>query len=317
MKKIVSLNLALILLTLCGCSTQSAQATQFLFDTVVTLKAQCDEQTLNGAFLLCAEYEKLLSRSVESSDVALLNASEGELEVSEHTTNIIERSLYYSNLTDGKFDITVYPVSALWDFNGEVIPSKDEIAAALQSVDYQSIALNGNRVNLGGAKIDLGGIAKGYIADRVREYFTEKGVKKGIIDLGGNIVVFGDEEYNVGIKKPFSQNEIAASVKVKNMSVVTSGIYERYIESDNKIYHHILDTKTGYGVQTDLYSATIICESSFDADALSTVCMLEGLDRARQIIESTPNAEAIFIDREQKLHYTSGLTREGNSFVLQ
>lgn len=317
MKKIVSLNLALILLTLCGCSVQSAQATQFLFDTVVTLKADCDEETLNGAFLLCSEYEKLLSRTVESSDVALLNAADGELEVSEHTAHIIERSLYYSALTNGKFDITIYPVSALWDFNNDVIPSKDEIAEALKSVDYQSISVSGNVVDLHGAKIDLGGIAKGYIADRVRDYFTEKGVNKGIIDLGGNIVVFGDKDYNIGIKKPFSQNEVAASIKVKNMSVVTSGIYERYIESDGKIYHHILDTETGYGAQTDLYSATIICESSLQADALSTVCMLEGLERACEIIESTPDTEAIFIDRDQKLHYTSGITREDNLFVLE
>ena len=104
---------------------------------------------------------------------------------------------------------------------------------------------------------------------------------------------------------------------MRNRSVVTSGVYERYIEADGNIYHHILDTKTGYGKNTDLYSATVICEGSLDADALATVCVLEGLERAREIIENTPDTEAIFIDRNQKIHYTSGLKREDNLFVLQ
>lgn len=317
MKKIVSLNLSLVLLLLCGCIQQENKDTRFLLNTVVTLTASCDSKTLDGAFALCREYEQILSRTVKSSDVYKLNNSNDFVEVSEHTANIINRAVHYGNLSNGKFDITIYPLSSLWDFNNEIIPSRDEISEALKNVDYQSITFNENKVNLNGKQIDLGGIAKGYIADRVLEYFNQKNVSEGIIDLGGNIIVFGDRNYTVGIKKPFSDGEIAATLKLRNKTIVTSGTYERYILDDTTLYHHILDPKTGFACDSDLSSATIISDSSIDADALSTVCVLLGLDKAKEVIENTPNTEAVFIDNNNKLHYTSGLSLNNGQFTLK
>ena len=318
MKKIISLNLSLVLLLVCGCTgTQVNKDTRFLLDTVVTLTADCDSKTLDGAFLLCENYEQLLSRTVKDSEVYTLNNSDGFVEVSDDTLEIIKKGIYYANLSNGRFDITIYPVSSLWDFNNEVIPSRDEIAEALKNVDYQSIQFDANKVNLNGKQIDLGGIAKGYIADRVTEYFKENEVPEGIIDLGGNIVVFGNRDYNVGIKKPFGDGQLAATAKLRNKTVVTSGTYERYIEADVKIYHHILDKTTGYACDSNLISATIIGNSSFDADSLSTVCILVGLDRAKEIIENTADTEAIFIDVDQNIHYTSGLSLNNGVFTLK
>lgn len=317
MKKIVSLNLSLILFLLCGCTSKQNKDTRFLLDTVVTLTADCSGNILDGAFDLCEKYENLLSRTVKGSDVYALNASDSFVDVSDDTVKIIEKAIYYGDLSNGKFDITVYPVSSLWNFNDDVIPNRDEIAEALKNVDYHSIEINGNAVCLNGKKIDLGGIAKGYIADRIAEYFKQNNVSEGIIDLGGNLIVFGDRDYTVGIKKPFSDGEISATVTLKNKTAVTSGIYERYIEKDGTIYHHILDVDTGYGCKTDLFSATVISNSSFDADALSTVCILLGLDRAKQLIENTPDTEAVFIDGNQKLHYTSGLSFDGENFTIK
>ena len=317
MKKIVSFNLSLVLLLLCGCAQQENKDTKFLLDTVVTLRAFCDSETLDGAFGLCQNYEKLLSRTIEGSDVYTLNNSDGFVEVDSHTSTIIKQAVFYGDLSGGRFDITIYPVSSLWDFNNEVIPSRNEIAEALKNIDYQSIEIDDNRVNLNGKKIDLGGIAKGYIADRVLEYFKENDVSEGIIDLGGNVVVFGDRDYTVGIKKPFTDNEVAASLVVKNKSVVTSGTYERYIKSDKAIYHHILDPKTGFACESDLTSATIIADSSMQADAYSTICILLGLDKALQLIEKEPNVEAIFIDNDGKIHHSSGLSLNNNEFVLK
>lgn len=317
MKKIVSLNLSLVLLLLCGCTGNSENKdTRFLLDTVVTLTANCSNETLNGAFELCENYEKLLSRTVEGSEVYALNNSEGFVEVSDDTLEIIEKGLYYANLSNGKFDITIYPVSSLWDFNNQIIPSRDEIAEALKNVDYQSIKIEGNKIDLNGKQIDLGGIAKGYIADRLSEYFKETKVSEGIIDLGGNLVVFGDRDYTVGIKQPFSDT-LAATLKVRNKTVVTSGTYERYIPADVKLYHHILDPDTGYACDTDLASATIIGNSSMNADALSTVCILLGLENAQKLIESTADTEAVFIDNDGKLHYTSGLSLKDDVFTLK
>lgn len=317
MKKIFSINLTFVLLMLCGCVQQENNDTRFLLDTVVTLTANCDSATLDGAFALCEDYEKLLSRTIKDSDVYNLNNSDDFTDVSEHTQKIIEKAVYYGDLSGGKFDITIYPVSSLWDFNNEVIPTRDEIAAALKNVDYQSIEISDLGVNLNGKKIDLGGIAKGYIADRLCEYFKENDVTEGIINLGGNVVVFGERDYTVGIKKPFAEGELAASVKVRNKTIVTSGTYERYIPSDIMLYHHILDPKTGYACETDLCSATIISNSSIDADSLSTICILLGLDKAKELIENTADTEAIFIDNNNNLHYTSGLLRNNDQFTLK
>lgn len=288
-----------------------------MLDTVVSLTAACDSQTIDGAFALCESYEKLLSRTAEDSTVYLLNNTDGFVTVDSHTEKIIEKAIYYGDLSGGKFDITVYPVSSLWDFNNSEIPSRAEIAEALKSVDYQSIEIDGNRVNLHGTQIDLGGIAKGYIADRLSDYFKDAQVTEGIIDLGGNLVVFGDRDYTVGIKKPFSNGEIAATLKVRNKTVVTSGTYERYILTEDKLYHHILDPDTGYACDSDLTSATIIGDCSADADALSTVCILLGRDKAQKLVENTPNTEAIFIDTDGKLYHTTGIDEKNGQFTLK
>lgn len=317
MKKLISVNISLLLVLLCGCTANETKDTRFLLDTVVTLTAECDSDTLDGAFALCEKYQNMLSRTVAESEVCLLNEANGFVNVSEDTRNIIDKAVYYGDLSGGKFDITVYPLSSLWNFNGNALPSRDEIAEALKNVDYQSIEIDGNAVNLNGKKIDLGGIAKGYIADKLLEYFKSKNIYEGIIDLGGNLVVFGDRSYTVGIKQPFSNREIAAVLKLRNKTVVTSGTYERYIEKDRKIYHHILDKSTGYPCESDLCSATVISNSSVDADALSTVCILLGLDKATELIENTAATEAVFIDNDKNLHYTSGLSLKDNTFTLK
>lgn len=322
MKKIICIKMALCLLALSGitgCSGTTAQNTdtQFLLNTFITLTADCSDEELDAAFELCREYEAKFSRTDENSEVARINRF-GETKISKETRELIERSLYYSELSGGKFDITICPVSELWDFNNQVIPSRDEIAEALKNVDYQSIYLSyDNTVKTNGSTVDLGGIAKGYIADRLLEFFEEKGAVEGIINLGGNVLVFGDRDYTVAIKKPFSENETSATLKVKNKSVVTSGIYERYIEKDGVIYHHILDPETGYPAATDLLSATVICDSSVDADALATICILSGSRQARELIENTEGAQAVFINSDGKLFYTSGLKREDGYIILK
>ena len=135
--------------------------------------------------------------------------------------------------------------------------------------------------------------------------------------MGGNVVVFGDRDYTVGVKQPFSNNDIIAKIKLRNKTVVTSGTYERYIEKDNKIYHHILDSKTGYACESDLLSATIISDSSMQADAYSTICILLGLEKATEFIENTSSVEAVFIDNDNNLHYTSGLSYKNGTFEFK
>ena len=313
MKKLTYLYVMLLLISLCGCEKNTEQ-TRFVLDTVAKITADCDEETLSGAFSLCEEYENLLSRTVNSSDVYRLNSASDFVEVSDSTAEIIDRALFYSELSGGKFDITVCSVSELWDFKNQIIPNRNEIAEALKNVDYESIETGKNKVNLNGKKIDLGAIAKGYIADRIKEYLIENGTEKAIINLGGNIVAFG-EEYKIGIQKPFSGDN-AAILCIENMSVVTSGIYQRYIEENGKIYHHIIDPTTGYGVENELASVTVIGKSSLECDALSTVCMLLGTEKGMEIIENTPATEAVFISREGSITLTEGIIQKKGMLYL-
>lgn len=316
MKKSVTLPMMLILLLLCGCNSGETEnsETRFLLDTVCNVTADCNDGVINSAFSLCEELERTLSRTVKDSDVYRLNNTEGFVPVTEDTLKTVERALYYADLSGGRFDITIAPVSALWDFKNQVIPSKDEISEALQNVDYHSIKIKNGEISLNGSQIDLGGIAKGYIADKAAEYLKEKGVKKALVNFGGNICTVG--EYNIGIKKPFDDSVIA-SVKLKDKCIVTSGIYERFIEKDGRIYHHILDTKTGYGVENELSAVTVIGKKAIDCDALSTVCMLLGTQKGLEIINKTAQTEAVFIDRENNITLSSGLYRENDKIYFK
>ena len=306
----------LILLLLCGCNSGETEnsETRFLLDTVCTVTADCGDDIINGAFSLCENLERTLSKTVTDSDVYKLNNTEGFVSVSDGTLKTVERALYYSELSGGKFDITIAPVSALWDFKNQVIPSKDEISEALQNVDYHSIEIKNGEISSGTKQIDLGGIAKGYIADRATEYLKENGAENALVNFGGNICMIG--EYNIGIQKPFDDSVIA-SIALKDKCVVTSGIYERYIESYGKIYHHILDPKTGYGADNELASVTVIGEKALDCDALSTVCMLLGTESGMDIINNTADTEAVFIDRENNITLSSGLYREKDKIYFK
>lgn len=316
MKKNITLPMMLILLLLCGCNSGETEnsETRFLLDTVCTVTTDCGDDIINGAFSLCEDLERTLSKTVKDSDVYRLNNTEGFVSVSPDTLKTVERALYYSELSGGKFDITIAPVSALWDFKNQVVPDRNEIAEALKNVDYHSVKIKKSEISLGDKQIDLGGIAKGYIADKATEYLKENGVKKALINFGGNICMIG--QYNIGIKKPFDDSVIT-SIEIKDKCAVTSGIYERYIEKDGKTYHHILDPKTGYGVENELAAVTVIGEKAFDCDALSTVCMLLGTEDGLEIINTTADTEAVFIDRENNITLSSGLYRENDKIYFK
>lgn len=316
MKKNITLPMMLILLLLCGCNSGETEnsETRFLLDTVCTVTADCGDDIINGAFSLCEDLERTLSKNVKDSDVYRLNNTEGFVSVSPDTLKTVERALYYSELSGGKFDITIAPVSVLWDFKNQVVPDRNEIAEALKNVDYHSVKIKKSEISLNGKQIDLGGIAKGYIADKATEYLKENGVKKALINFGGNICMIG--QYNIGIKKPFDDS-VMASIEIKDKCAVTSGIYERYIEKDGKTYHHILDPKTGYGVENELAAVTVIGEKALDCDALSTVCMLLGAEDGLEIINRTADTEAVFIDRDWGITLSSGLYRENDKIYFK
>lgn len=286
----------------------------FVLNTVatITLYDSNNEALIDECFDLCRHYESLFSKTDVNSEIYKLNHRETS-EVSIETAKLITEGLYYSKLSDGAFDITITPLTSLWNFASESpsVPSAEEIGSAREKVDYTVVTVSGNTVTFSNdyTAIDLGAIAKGYIADKVKELLVSRGIKKAIINLGGNVMCIGGktatEGFKIGIQYPFEESSIA-SVTVRDLSVVTSGIYERYFEKDGTLYHHILNPKTGYPYDNNLLSVTIIGENSCTCDALSTTCYALSKDAGTALIEDLDGYYAIFITDDYKLWYTDG-----------
>ena len=294
----------------------------FYFDTVVSIRFDAGEngdELLSGCRSMCSEFEKTFSRTDEESELYRVNhRKKDRVEVSGELAGLVQTGLDYYDISNGRFDITVAPLSDLWDFkSGEpTVPPEAKIQSALRKVDASRVHVETKEDADGKTKwflsfddpdtmIDLGALVKGYAADRLADYLKENGVESGLINLGGNVLAIGTKEdgsdWKIGIQKPF-ESDIIDTVQVEDRSVVTSGVYERCFEQDGVLYHHILDPETGYPVQNNLWGVSIISESSLTGDALSTVCMLLGLEEATELIRQTEDVEAIFIDSD--LHET-------------
>lgn len=283
---------------------------RFLLDTTCTIRLydRQDPALLDEAFGLIARYDSLWSPSLPASDVARVNAAGGApVEVDPETVALLKRAVQYSELSGGVFDVTVGALTDLWDVLGENphIPSPEDIEKARTTVDYRNIVLGGNTVALKNpdARLDLGGIAKGYIADRVRDLLVSRGVGSAIINLGGNVLVVGSrpdgEPWTVGIQAPFeAEGQYVGTVRVRDKSVVTSGIYRRYFVLDGVLYTHIIDPRTGWPVDNELASVTIISDRSHDGDGLASACLLLGTEKGKALIESLEGVSAIFVGKD-------------------
>lgn len=301
-------------------------ATAFKLNTVVkvTIYNSQDEKILQDALALCDKYEKIFSRTRTDSEIYLLNEGklpqeDGYYILSEECAELIGKGLYYSELSGGAFDITIEPLSSLWDFtSGEKqIPDPQTLVEAQKHVGYEKVELKRNKIRFqeDGMGLELGAIAKGYIADKIKEFLISEGVESAVIDLGGNVLCIGarpdGEAFRVGIQKPFAdRNETVATAGIRDRSVVSSGIYERYFEKDGKLYHHILNPKSGYPYENGLTAVTILSDESVDGDGLSTVCFALGLEKGLELINSLPDTQAVFITEDGELHYSEHFEEE-------
>ncbi len=307
MKKLISvLCIVLLIFTLYGCKRQNEySATKLLMDTVCTIRAGGENAraAVDDAFLTIEKIAAKTDYFSEYSDVLKINrAKKGEvIPVGEHTANILSVALAIAEKSDGAFDITIAPVKDLWDFGSgdHEPPAQNDIKSALQYVGYNGIIFDRENKTVtktdADIKIDLGGAAKGYAADRAAEVLKAQGVDYAVIDLGGNIYAFGANpdkksgEWSVGIQKAFGKNgELSQTVEIDEGAVVTAGSYRRYFEWNNKKYHHILDPKTGYPTDSGIDSATVICSSGLIADCLSTACMVLGEEQGRALCDEFP-----------------------------
>lgn len=320
-KFIVPLLVIFTLLTGCtpAASTPIAK-TVTVFDTVVTIQIydKNAENVLDACIQMCSDYENRLSRTIEGSEIYVLNHAEGApVQVSDETLELLNLALEYCRLSQGAFDITLGELSDLWNVkeNPGILPDTASIENALTHSGYDKIVISDHTVQLldPELQVDLGGIAKGFIADKLKAYLQEEGVEHALINLGGNVLALGTKpdgnSFNIGIQKPFDETGAAAcAVKISDETVVTSGIYQRYFELDDHIYHHIFDPQTGYPYDNDLLSVTIICSSSARADALSTTAYALGYDEGIKFLNSLDDVEAIFITDDYEIHYTQNFT---------
>ena len=310
-----------IMVLVSGCTTppesESLTMSGMYFDTIVQIEAWgATDDIMEHCKELCEYYEGLFSATIDTSEVSEINQAEGKpVTVSPETAELISKGIEYGRLSNGRFDVTIAPASSLWNFTDNTentIPDPEKLDEAVSHIDYSCIQIEGNTVTLTDpeARIDLGGIAKGYIADRLKEYLISEGIEHALIDLGGNMLTLGGRydgsAFRIGIQRPFAETgTVMAAVSVRDKSVVSSGDYERYFEKDGVVYHHILDPDTGYPVQNDLDQVTIISDESVDGDALSTTCFTLGLEDGMKLIRSLDGVEAVFVTKDGKLHTSS------------
>lgn len=322
--------LTLCLLTACGETPREGDLTRttYALGTVININLYDggDDDLMEKLVNRITDIEAIMSIGIETSDISKVNAKAGiaPVEVSEETYKVLERALHYAALSEGRFDPTIGPIVGLWKIGTEEarVPESSEIEEALTHVDYKKVQLNPDKMTVyletPDMSLDLGGIAKGYVADELAAMLSAANIEKAMINLGGNIYAYGEKEggnpFKVAVQTPYdTRNTYFGYVTIRNKTVVTSGPYERYFEQDGTVYHHIFDAATGYPTRGETVSVSIIAESSMEADALSTLLFTMSPEDGLALIETMEGTECIYVDKHYGLRLSRGLK---DNFVL-
>lgn len=349
MKVMLSLLAVAFLLIGCGKAKDSKERTlaeepfertEFLMGTVVkvTIYNQNQQEALDAAFDRIEELAGLITvdEEKENSEVEKINEQAGvkPVQVSDDLYYLAQEAYGYSESTDGSFDLTVGPITELWHigFDDARKPEQAEIDETLTLVDYSKVQFDDEAQTVylpeEGMRLDLGAIAKGFITDEVIDVLKEYGVDTAIVDLGGNIYVLGDSArgegvgWNVGIQDPFeTRGTILGSLALSDRSIVTSGIYERFLEVDGVSYHHLMNPETGYPFDNELAGVSVITEKSIDGDGLSTSLFSKGLKEGLEYVNTLEGIDAIFVTKDKNVYVSDGLEESfkltNDDFTLQ
>ena len=307
--------LTLLASALAGCGSKKQTEGFFAMGTYITQTVYgADTKLLESVKTDIIAAEANISRNIDNSYISLLN-KENTAVFDAQTYNILYTIVEFCGETNGVFDISLLSLTDLWDIEGEnpFVPNENAIAAALQTTGYRNIIFGErNTVSLsGGVGLDLGAAGKGYACDIAIEAYKSAGVS-GIVAVGGSVGVNGmkpdGDNFLVGIRNPFSASvtDIFAGLILKSGFVSTSGSYEKFFIEDNNVYHHILDTRTGYPVDNGLVSVSVVCGNGMVSDMLSTACFALGIEDSLPLLEKY-SAEAVFVTSNQRVFVTSGL----------
>lgn len=285
----------------------------------ITIYDTPTDAAFRAAFARIKEIEEHMSLHLSTSEIARVNSAAGKeaVAVSSDTFLVVKKALEIARLSSGAFDPTVGVLVQAWGIGGDSPrrPDDEEIARLLGLVGWQRVVLDEEQETIfladEGMVLDLGAIAKGYAADEAARLLVEHGVRSAIVNLGGNVLTVGRKVdgslWKIGIQDPESERgAYALIVELDDTSLVTSGPYERFFVLEGETYHHILDTTTGYPVENELISASIITKSSFLADALSTTLFALGPQRGLALVEGLDGVEAIMFTADGRIIASSG-----------
>ncbi|OPX91126.1 FAD:protein FMN transferase [Pelotomaculum sp. PtaB.Bin117] len=332
------ISLLFILFACSGCKLNSAQLQEFsdekfVMDTLVQVTVYSDDkqsgkEALDKAFAefkrindLTDRFPKEGKNTSASSDVIRINENAGikPVQVGSDTLNIVQRSLYYAQLSGGSFDITVGPIMDLWGFGKDEqhVPSDEQIKKALSLVDYRKVIVDADNgtvyLQKPGMSLDFGGVAKGYATEEAAKILRELGIKHAIINAGGNVYALGarpdGSPWRVGVRDPRDGEKLIAVLSVKDTSVVTSGDYERYFEQGGVRYSHLIDPSTGKQAR-DLIQTTVVAESSTDADILNKPLFVLGQQRGMSFAKGIQGVGAIFVNADKQVTFTDNLANQ-------
>jgi len=291
---------------LTGCQNQQLyKDTHIMMGTFVEVISP-EKRAAGIVFEEIKKVEDLLSKYNPDSEISRLNKT-GELEASNDTFYLFQKARDFWQISEGAFDITVGPLMDLWGFTDKNyrLPQDEEIKAALKIVGFDKIIFDNSKnmvkFSVSGMKIDLGGIAKGYAVDKAVKKLLAENINSCLINAGGQVFCLGDKfgrPWRVMIKNPRSQSQGGYLMEVKNMAVATSGDYEQFFLKDNKRYCHIINPKTGYPIQNNIVSVTVIAHDGLTADALATSIFVLGKEKGEELAKKFPDVKIKIIEKQ-------------------
>ncbi len=279
------------------------------------------EQGIDAVMQEMRRIDATMSPYLESSELARINreAHRQPVKTSDELYELINRSIGFSELTQGAFDITFASVGFLYDYRRGKRPDQTQLQAAAGLINYQNLVMNAEARTIGftrrGVRIDLGGIAKGYAVDRCVRLLQARGIRNALVTAGGDSRMIGDRwgrPWTIGVRDPRRKDEVVALLPLKDVAMSTSGDYERYFDDHGVRYHHIIDPKSGDSAR-ELQSVTIIGPDATTTDALSTSVFVLGRERGMELVNELPDIDAILVDSKGRLHYSAGIESAENT----
>jgi len=320
MRRIVMLLAATLLVAAPGARAAWYEREEAIMGTRIAVQLWSDDElrAVNAIDAVMADMHRtndLMSTYKPESQLSAVNAHayERPVQVDADIIDVVMKSLEYSRISNGAFDITYASVGYLYDYRKHQHPTEAEIQAALPSVDYRQLQVDPEartiRFLKPGMRIDLGGIAKGWAVDRGIEIVRKMGIEHAMINAGGDTALLGDrlgKPWMVGIRDPRIAGAVVARIPLQDEAISTSGDYERYFEEDGRRYHHILVPGTGKSPDA-VRSVTVIGANATRTDGLTKTVFILGVERGMEFIRKLGDVEAVIVDRDGQIFYSAGL----------